>query len=112
MGFIDPVPAGTITIGGKTFGPALPLGRHVHSEHTHPPRISWIHADELRDLIAKADWATPEIHAEVASELEIVKAAHAKLISELFDAREKISDLEKALGWKPKPGRPKKVDKE
>lgn len=101
-GFIDPVPAGTLTISGKTYGPALPLGRHVHSEHTSPPRITWIHADELRDLIAKAGWATPEVHAEVAAELERVKSERDDLADRLGQAVAQVNDLEKAIGWKPK----------
>lgn len=103
MGFIDPVPAGTLTIGGKTYGPALPLGRHVHSENTHPPRLSWIHADELRDLIAKADWATPELHAQLVSEHDQLKDEHAVVLAERDQLKQKVEDLERALGWKRTP---------
>lgn len=102
---VDPLPAGAMTFGGKTHGPALNLGRA--RPHQTPGRMIYMHLDELRDLVVDAGWHTEDDYQRLLAEDEekdnLLTDADVK-IAELEDKNEA---LEKALGWKPKPGRPK-----
>ena len=97
MSVVDPLPAGSFTLTGKTYGPAVNLGRNRYSKS----QMMFFHLDEIRDAVVKAGW-----HTE--SDYQNLKAVHDRLLIEfvdlqnaLADADEKIDALEKALGWKP-----------
>lgn len=65
---IDPLPAGGMTWGGKTHGPAINVGRV--RPHILGPRILYVHLDELRDWVVKAGWHTEDDYQRRLAELE------------------------------------------
>lgn len=104
---IDPLPAGGMTWGGKTFGPAINAGRL--RPHILGPRILYVHLDELRDWVVKAGWHTEQDYEQVKAELDEHKDLLADADAKIAEFEDKVEALEKALGWKPKPGRPPKA---
>ena len=96
---IDPLPAGGITWGGKTQGPAINAGRL--RPHILGPRILYVHLDELRDWVVKAGWATNEDYLRLLKDFKDAEAHIEQLMDAAADDAEKIETLEKALGWKP-----------
>lgn len=104
---VDPLPAGAMTWGGKTQGPAINVGRV--RPHILGPRILYVHLDELRDWVVKAGWHTEKAYKELEAEHDELKDLLADADAKIAEYEDKIDALEKALGWKPKPGRPKKV---
>ena len=105
MHIVDPLPAGAMTFGGKTVGPAINMGRA--RPHQVGGRMVYLHLDELRDAVVKAGWHTEPDYQQMLVEHEALKYQHESLTTELEQAKEKIDALEKAIGFKPKPGRPK-----
>ena len=103
---VDPLPAGALTWGGKSQGPAINVGRV--RPHILGPRILYVHLDELRDWVVKAGWHTEQDYQQILARREELEDRVAELLIEAAEAAQKIETLEKALGWKPKPGRPPK----
>lgn len=97
---VDPLPAGAMTWGGKTHGPAINMGRV--RPHMVGGRLNYVHLDELRDMVVWAGWHTEK-------DYQILEAAYNDKSDLLVDAglridelEEKVAALEAALGWKPK----------
>lgn len=96
---IDPLPAGGMTWGGKTQGPAINAGRL--RPHILGPRILYVHLDELRDWVVKAGWHTEEDYKLLLADAEHAKDLLADADAKITEYEDRIETLEKALGWKP-----------
>ena len=96
---VDPLPAGSLTWGGKTEGPAINVGRL--RPHILGPRILYVHLDELRDWVVKAGWHVEADYQKLLEDFKMSEEYADTITAELAEAREKIDGLEKALGWKP-----------
>lgn len=94
----DTLPAGAFTLSGKTGGPAVSPGRNRYNKS----QMIWVHLDELRDLIADAGWATPDTHERLLADHQKSQELVEGLLAERNELVQKVDDLEKALGWKPK----------
>lgn len=101
---VDPLPAGALTWGGKSHGPAVNVGRL--RPHVLGPRVLWFALTEVRDLVVKIGWHTEDEYQRLLAELEEKNDLLADAAEEISLKDEKIETLEKAIGWKPKPGRP------
>ena len=97
---VDPLPAGALTWGGKTQGPAINAGRV--RPHILGPRILYVHLDELRDWVVKAGWHTESDYQQLLAEHSTLQDNLADADAKIAEYEEKVDALERALGWKPK----------
>lgn len=96
---VDPLPAGALTWGGKTQGPAINVGRV--RPHVLGPRILYVHLDELRDWVVKAGWHTEQDYQQLLAEHSTLQDNLADADAKIAEYEEKVDALERALGWKP-----------
>lgn len=97
MSVVDPLPAGSFTLTGKTYGPAVNLGRNRYSKS----QMMFFHLDEIRDAVVKAGWHTESDYQKLKREFDEIAIDLADANALIADHEEKIDALERALGWKP-----------
>lgn len=97
MTVVDPLPAGSFTLTGKTNGPAINMGRCRYAKS----QMMFQHLDELRDNVVKAGWHTEQDYQQLLSAHESLKEVHEAVCADLLHELDKSESLEKALGWKP-----------
>lgn len=98
MSVVDPLPAGAFTLGGKTYGPAVNLGRNRYSKS----QMIYMHLDEIRDATVRAGWHTEADYQQLLAEHSMLQDNLADADAKIAEYEEKIDALERALGWKPK----------
>lgn len=102
MSLVDPLPAGSFTLTGKTQGPAVNLGRNRYSKS----QMMFFHVDEIRDAVVKAGWHTEQDYQRLLTEFEEMKDSFEHAMRHADEMAEKVDALERALGWKPEAPKP------
>lgn len=97
---VDPLPAGAMTWGGKTQGPAINMGRV--RPHMVGGRMNYVHELEFRDMAVKFGYPLKEDHERLQAECESLKDLLADADAKISELEDKSEALERSLGWKPK----------
>lgn len=97
---VNPLPAGSFTLRGKTQGPAVALGpcRYRKSQ------VMFMDESELRDANAAMGFPNPQTHQKVVDELAAANEQLASLDAQVKSQAHEIATLEEALGWRKKRG--------
>lgn len=108
---VNPLPAGAMTFTGKTYGPAVNMGRA--RPHQIGGRMLYMHEQEAKDVIAKFGWHQEEEYQKLLAEYEERGDRLADADVKITELEQKVADFEAAFGWKPeaKPEAPKAAPK-
>jgi molecular chaperone GrpE (heat shock protein) len=96
---ITELPAGAFTIGGKSRGPAVALGRNRYNKS----QTIFLGEPELKQAIQDMGWPQPEDHTELETQLAAVKADLDQAQADVAHLEEKAQTLEKTVGFTSEP---------
>lgn len=90
------LPAGAFTIGGKSRGPAVALGRNRYNKS----QTIFLGEPELRQAIQDMGWPQPEDLADANDALATQAQELGNAQAELSELAEKLATLEQTVGFK------------
>lgn len=96
---VDPLPPGAFTVGGKTAGPAVNMGRNRYNKS----QLIFLDEGDVRHAVSafsELGFANPEIHQQTLDEVAAKTAELDQANATITELQARVASLEETVGFK------------